>query len=236
MYLFKIFFFCLFFSACSFYTNAESVPRFDSSAVAARIPPVEKQSEIFSDSDYRYDKRSAPGYSWWDRFWMWVRDVMDSLFSTRSGSLFLTVFKWMLIVSLTVLIIWLLLKNEVRSLFFRKNVSADLEFEELTADIHRVDFDRMIQEAVQEKNFRRAVRLYFLQTLKLLSDKNLIKWKPEKTNYDYYLELREKPFHPDFRSISILYDYVWYGDFQIGEKDFLSASRQFGKFTGYLTH
>jgi len=213
--------------------NAIAIP-VDSSEITVRKPSLEKQNEVFSDSDYLFDKQGKPPVSWWDRFWDWLDRQIDDLFSTRSGVTFLFVFKWMLIVAALGLIIFLLLKNDIRFLFYRKGKDSAIGFSEITEDINKIDFDKMIEEAISKKNFKRAVRLYFLQTLKMLSDKKFIEWKPEKTNYDFYLELKEGKIQEGFRSVSILYDYVWYGDFPLKENEFKTAVQQFRKFDEHI--
>lgn len=206
----------------------------DSSEIIVRRPSAEKQKEIFAYEDYLFDKQGRPPVSWWDRFMDWLQRQIDELFSTNTGETFLFVFKWILIVAALGLIIFLLLKTDIRFLFYKKGQSAKIDYSEITEDIHKIDFDKQIDEAIAKKNFRKAVRLYFLKALKSLSDKNMIDWKPDKTNYDFYLELKEQKLQNDFRSVSILYDYVWYGDFSLNENEFKTASQQFSQFNEHL--
>lgn len=225
----------LLFFFCSFMYNGWSAEvLYDSSAVTVRKPSAEKQQELFSDSDFLYDKKGKPPSTFWDRVMEWFNDFIRELLSSRGGEIFTEVFKYLLIAASLVFIVILLLKNDVRMLFYKKGREVKMEYDEWTEDINKIDFDKLIDEAIAAKNFRRAVRLYFLKTLKLLSDKNLIEWKPEKTNYDFYMELKEDRFKNDFRNVSILYDYVWYGDFNIGRQEFDAASEQFKRFNRYI--
>jgi len=201
----------------------------DSSRITVRTPPVEKQAELFSDDDFQYDKKGTPPSNWWERFRQWVGDLLDEAFSTKTGSAVILILKWILIAAALGLIIWLILKNDVRALFYRGSKSSDIDFVEMTEDINKIDFDKLIEEEIINKNFRRAVRLHFLKSLKILSDNELIVWKPDKTNYDFYTELKE-PVQTDFRRISILYDYIWYGNFPIDENEFDNAKSKFSKF------
>lgn len=214
--------------------NKITVIPVDSTNISVRKPSAEKQNEIFSDDDYEFDKKGKPPVSSWDRFWDWFGRQFDDLFSTKTGTTFVYLFKWVLIVAGLGLIIFLLLKTDIRFLFYGKSKSNKIDFSEIAEDIHQIDFDKQINEAISKKDFRKAVRLYFLKILKLLSDKNLIDWKPDKTNYDFYLELKEQKFQNDFRSVSILYDYVWYGDFSLNETEFKTAAQQFRQFNEHL--
>ena len=213
--------------------TAKAIP-VDSSQTIVDRPSAERQKEIFYDKDYLFDKKGKPPVSWWDRFWDWFGRQMDEMFSTKTGTTFLLLFKWVLIIAGLGLIIFLLLKTDIRFLFYKKSKSGNIDFSEITEDIHKIDFDKQIDEAIAKKDFRKAVRLYFLKILKSLSDKNLIDWKPDKTNYDFYVELKEQNCQNDFRSVSVLYDYVWYGDFSLNENEFKTAAQQFRQFNEHL--
>lgn len=78
-------------------------------------------------------------------------------------------------------------------------------------------YDRLIAQAVMNKDYRLAIRYSYLQTLKKLSDIGLLKFSADKTNYQYVNELRGKPYQNDFAAITLNYEYVWYGKFDINE-------------------
>ena len=84
-------------------------------------------------------------------------------------------------------------------------------------DIHNIDYEQQIREAISNKDFRLAVRLWFLRTLKSFSDKELVQWKIDKTNSDYYYELSGSKYQKDFGDVSKSYDYIWYGEFPVDE-------------------
>lgn len=96
----------------------------------------------------------------------------------------------------------------------------DLEDDWAPERIEKSELELLLEEAMNNKNYRAAVRIYFMFILKDLSEKNLIKWKKDKTNYHYLLELRSHHIHDDFNSVVRIYDLVWYGDYQIGEAEF----------------
>ena len=99
------------------------------------------------------------------------------------------------------------------------------EEEELIKD---KDLPKLIQEAISEGNYQLAVRYYYLLLLKKLSDKEFISWQQEKTNEDYIKELSsKKQLYTDFKKLTYLYDYVWYGEFSIDEEKFIQAESNF---------
>jgi hypothetical protein len=70
----------------------------------------------------------------------------------------------------------------------------------------------------------------YLQALRQLADKNLIRWKINKTNDDYARELSSTSYGPGFNNITISYEYVWYGEFEIEENTFGRIRQQFQQF------
>ena len=99
-----------------------------------------------------------------------------------------------------------------------------------TPNIHELNFDQLIAEAIEKRYFRRAVRLFYLKSLKSMTDKNLIDWRPYKTNYDYQLELNKTPLEEPFSELTYLFNHVWYGNFELNEELFGDAKRQFLEF------
>nr|MDQ3048623.1 DUF4129 domain-containing protein [Bacteroidota bacterium] len=149
----------------------------------------------------------------------------------KQGSLSIDVLYYLLLGAAIVTIIVLLLKNNIRSLFYGKSAKVAIDFKEFEEDIHAISFDKLIAEAIAKKDFRKAVRLHFLKLLKDLTDKDLIKWQIDKTNNDYSMELANSQYHSQFRELALLYEYVWYGDFHLNEDSFSSTVSKFKKFS-----
>src|SRR5690606_10219995 len=119
------------------------------------------------------------------------------------------------------LAIWLLIKAEILGFVFIKGSrGATLNYETLKENIHEIDFEQQIDADIEQRNYRLAVRLLYLQTLKYLSNRNLIDWKPNKTNRSYVYELAQSPKQPEFETLTTQFEYIWYGDFPITEERF----------------
>jgi len=56
----------------------------------------------------------------------------------------------------------------------------------------------------------------------------LIEWKPGKSNAEYIREIKLKPIRSTFVSLSRLFDYSWYGGFEI-DKVIIDRSRDIFK-------
>lgn len=87
--------------------------------------------------------------------------------------------------------------------------------------------ERLLQEAIQQRDFRLAVRLYYLMLIKALAAAQLIRWQKEKTNFDYVHELHSTTAYGSFREATLLFEQVWYGELPITEQHFDALRQQF---------
>jgi hypothetical protein len=84
--------------------------------------------------------------------------------------------------------------------------------ENVDAYIHETDLERFLREALASGNYALCIRLYYLQTIKTLSEKDAIKWSREKTNRDYLREMRDHRLGREFREATRTFERVWYGN------------------------
>ena len=117
--------------------------------------------------------------------------------------------------------------------FGNSNLEEDgepLTEDELSDNIHEMDFDTMIQQLVAQKKYRRVVRLLYLKSLKIMTDKDLIQWEVNKTNWDYVFELKSEALRPGFKDLTIAFEYVWYGHVPVSDEQFSHLQNQFTRF------
>lgn len=106
--------------------------------------------------------------------------------------------------------------NVSRSTENNQDASDDLGYE----NIHELDFESKLQQALSTENYKEASRLLFLRSLKKMSDNGTINWKINKTNRDYYYEIKKKEIKSQFREVSLLFEYMVYGDFDVSLSQF----------------
>lgn len=96
----------------------------------------------------------------------------------------------------------------------KKFEKTDIEAEEeiITPESN---FDALIKQALQNNNYRQAVRYQYLRTLHLLAGKSFIALAPDKTNFQYVSEINNADYRNDFAALTLNYEYVWYGEFEI---------------------
>lgn len=79
-------------------------------------------------------------------------------------------------------------------------------------DIAEEDLEKLLREALAQRELRVAVRLYYIKLLKHFNYLGYIRWGKNKTNRDYAAELAALGISREFRKLMIAYEYVWYGE------------------------
>lgn len=202
----------------------------DSSNVQVRSFDKEKLAEYAKDKNFRYQETKEQ-LNGWQKFWSWVWYNMRRLFSgwhiNDTAGL---IFKYLLLTIAIGFLVFIILKLagvDVVKIMTGKSAKTALPYTESIDNIHEIDFDKAIEEAVLAKNYRLAVRLSYLRCLKYLSDARLIDWHIEKTNADYVRELTNAPQYKVFNLLTYQFEYVWYGDFPINEQRFQQVNELF---------
>jgi Domain of unknown function (DUF4129) len=203
---------------------------------AAPAPRLRRPSEahlrdLRGQRDFRYvdvKANSAPNSFWsfLDPFWRWLSDMLD----TPSQYIPWKYLFYGLMVAALVYAVLKLLQVDLTRAFGRAPRAAALSYDTETEDLNTLDIDKLLTQAEGENNYRLAVRLGYLQVLRQLSDKGLIRWQPDKTNHDYLYELPAGPLPEAFRELTRQFEYVWYGeqdDLSAADYERVRATRQF---------
>ncbi|MFK7920850.1 MAG: DUF4129 domain-containing protein [Bacteroidia bacterium] len=207
----------------------------DSSQIEIRQFDEDKRADFLADDDFVYDRRPInKEVSLYTRFMRKIRSWWMSLFA-ESTPLWVNilVFGSMLLVLVGLLLY--IFEVDVRNIFGRSEKQIAMDFEEMPTDIHALDFDKLVQTAVNKGEYRRAVRLLYLESLKTLSKRAWIDWQINKTNHDYQLELSNTSVALPFEDLTLHYEYVWYGDFPVDEDRYQRIEQVFRNFQKRLT-
>lgn len=157
---------------------------------------------------------------------------IGELFGFDYNADFLIYLEYFIYVIFGIIIIYLIVKafidSPINAIFKKEDRKINtINFTE--ESIEKVDFDRFINDAVKEQNYRLAVRYLYLKSLQLLSVSNVIEWHYDKTNAEYQAEIKNPETKKMFKSVSYIYDYVWYGEFAINESDFEKTRSSFNQ-------
>lgn len=192
-----------------------------SQSVDIRIPDKDKIEEYKKDSrfDYAKNKQLGAQISWWDRLWYDISRFIGNLIGSISNSGALS----FVVIAICIIGICLLLMKligvDYRTVLGKKKIDTP-EIDIYTENVHEMNFDVLISNALQNKNYRLAIRFLYLKNLKLLSDEEIITWNANKTNYSYQYEISNNNLRTKFLETTLIFDYVWYGEFPVEETRF----------------
>ncbi|WP_196894911.1 DUF4129 domain-containing protein [Aureivirga marina] len=122
------------------------------------------------------------------------------------------------------------------SLSFKSKNKKNITFSDDEKIINEADLPSLIEKAVLNQNFRLAIRYQYLFLLKQLQDAEILRWAQQKTNEDYFEEIEKEEIKQYFRKVTDLYDYIWYGNFNITEIEYNKLLVNFEKVTKTLNY
>ncbi len=212
--------------------------KIDSSKVKIRNFNAGALKKYTNDPEFNYHT-DIKQESWWDRFWEWLWHIIENLFggstSTKSQSASLPL-KYVLLVLIAGLLVYVITKIlGVENIFNRDSKYIGLPYTESLENINEIIFDDEIEKAVAAHNYRLAVRLLYLRSLKQLNDAHLISWQLEKTNSTYLNELANNEQKQSFGILTRQFEYVWYGDFPVDGQLFQNINASFTNFKKMLS-
>lgn len=205
--------------------------QYDSAIVKIHVPSKSAEEKVFKEVNLDFAKKvEDKDIGLWDRFWNWILELLfgKADYETRQNAQ--NVVLWVLAIAGVILIIWLLTRSEFTSFLRGNTKNTPFNFSDLEEDISSIDFSERITKAINVEDYRLAIRWLYLKQLYVLNEKKAINYQPYKTNIDYSNELLNASFLQSFKSISRIYDYVWYGEYPINIKTYQAFESEFKQF------
>jgi hypothetical protein len=149
--------------------------------------------------------------------------------------------RWMNMTTLLVIVVlflgilaWYLLQNNIVGR--KQSITAEKISDDITAEnIFDINYQKEIEKAVNASDYRLAIRLMFLRLLKQLSQRRIIEYKQERTNFDYLTQLYSTGYYNDFFRLTRNYEYTWYGKFDVNQEAFGIIKTEFENFDRKLS-
>ncbi len=140
-----------------------------------------------------------------------------------------------IVIGLVLFLIIKVLMNLKKNPNIKKQDFSIESMKEIEEKMHEIDLELLLSEALAGKNFHIALRINFLIIIKLLSEKKLIVWAKEKTNWEYHSEIQEVMLKDGFKTIVFVFEPVWYGERHLTEAAFYLLQPTFDNFKKQLT-
>ncbi|HQW22241.1 MAG TPA: hypothetical protein PLI47_03005 [Bacteroidia bacterium] len=84
------------------------------------------------------------------------------------------------------------------------------------------NLEALLDLALNENNFREAIRISYLISIRNLNENHIITYTINKTNFEYVSEVGGHPAFPLFRDLTITFERIWFGDVFANESTFNS--------------
>ena len=216
----------------------DSVVRIDSISKLTERSIPDGLTQKYTGDEFNYEVKTGESQNLLLRFLNWVGQGLQRIFGIEISPRTLEILELIIYVGMAILAIYLcvrLFTNEsFHSLFTKKaKVLADVTLSE--EHIESIDLNVLLAKALEQNDFRLAVRYQFLLVLQLLSKKGVIDWHFEKTNSDYLKEIEKQDLQKSFKKVSYLYDHIWYGEQPINVLTYEKAQQDFDAVQKNLT-
>lgn len=173
----------------------------------------EKIAEYQADKRFDYNSQlDMPGINLWEIIFRWLSRFFSRFFETEVAD---TVTYWFLIIFFVVvvaLVVYFIYRK--RPELFMKEKKKPLHYEVEEESIYGVDFEKELKNALAHNDFRTAIRILYLQTIRFLADQQYIDWQIYKAPTEYIYELKPVNLKVPFRKFTNHFLQVRYGNFK----------------------
>lgn len=196
----------------------QEIPDTAAEAVAPPVPEVryfdQTALEAYrADPTLRYElpeEEEEPGL--WDRFMAWLSELLRSIFGSRAGNFVFGNLLYFVIVIAAAILLFMAVRRGVFTGAFRGAPRTAMVTDDPHEELHSSDLSALINAAEAAGEWRRAIRLRYLQVLRHGIDKGWFHWRPEHTDRDYARQLEDPVLRDAFGRIAFTFQWVWYGE------------------------
>lgn len=207
----------------------------ESEEVIERVSFENDFQKKYTDTRFIYESKASQK-SAWERFRERMRRLYESIFGFKTSAetdkaIDITVYTLaiLLTVGVVYLIVRALMNDEGKWILGRSSDKKLVAYDNLEESLLETNFQKLITNSEKKGDQRLTIRYYYLWLLKSLSEKGHIEWDIEKTNSDYAHEIKDSQLKKEFVYLSYLYDYIWYGEFEVDKLTYDKAKASFNK-------
>ena len=198
----------------------------DSSSVQWRAFKEENLSKYRNNKDYYYGIQAQYEEGFFSRLWSAIKNWYRDLIGAKNEGRFWKFIEWVVAIGGIFILVRFLMTTTGVSMFRKEEKVSDLQMH-LTKEDLQQNLLEQIEKAEHQGDFRLAIRFHFLQMLKYLDANDLIHFKEHKTNSDYYYEIKNQELKKGYAAAANVYDYAWYGKFEINADSYPEVSKNF---------
>ncbi|RRO17194.1 hypothetical protein [Mesohalobacter salilacus] len=197
----------------------------------------EKLDELKADDDYDYSIEESQT-NWWTTFKDWIATKWRNLFGdSLDSSFWFFIFKvlpYLILGAALIFIVWFIARSNPGNQIMRQHDASKVTITEEEELLMTRNLEKMADEAIENQQFRLAIRYLYLNSIKRLDLKDIIKYANDKTNFEYLKEIEFKELSKIFKHLTIAYEQTWYGQMQFDEVYFQNLQQQYETFHKHL--
>jgi hypothetical protein len=201
---------------CSFAQGEQdSIVRIDTSSVLTMRQLDDNHSKKYVGEEFNYATKTGESQNLLARFINWVGKGLYRIFGIELSPQLLQALEYLIYFLLVILSIYLIVKvliNENFNSIFNKRAKSFHDINLTEEHIETIDVNNLLRTALENSDYRLAIRYQFLLTLQKLSKNDVIQWHFDKTNSDYLNEIAQPTIQQGFKKVTYLYDHIWYGE------------------------
>lgn len=221
---------------CSAQADSLSV-KYDNEEIVQKKFNQDNLKNYKSDPDFNYSEATTTDKNFFQEVYEWLYRLFLKFLSWLFGvekatgilEFIFSALPYLAILVILFFIIKFFLKVKTNPLLNSTKNKSLVNISEEEELIKNTDLEVLIQKAIKNKNYRLAVRYLYIDVLKLLEQHKFIVWEHQKTNEDYIKEINTNLLKESFKDVTHLYDFVWYGNFEINEIEFFKVQGNFKK-------
>jgi hypothetical protein len=170
-----------------------------------------------TNPEYNYE--NDPKYD--SDLWGYIKGLISSfirnLLGDKGADTFWNMFEYALVIMGVIFLLYALARLNRSPVFQKESKDREFDLEEIDEDSSDEKLESILKIALEQSNFRVAVRVQFLKILKLLDQHQIIIWKDFKTNADFASEIESSSLKESFKELRWVYENIWYGEFAINQ-------------------
>lgn len=197
----------------------------------------EKEKMSFEDFGEKYKKgefdyqNKSQNNSLWDRVFEKIKDLLRFFAQEDIKVEDLKKYLRVAMYALAMAFSFILILRHKGNWFFQKRYKEEsIDLKNVEENLQEANFESLVEKSEKNKNTKESIRLYYLWLLKRLWERGVICYAPGKTNSQYRQEIKAESQREVFGYLSKIYEYIWYGNFKISDKEYENAKSEFLKY------
>lgn len=188
----------------------------------------------YQTKEFEYIESISDKLSFFDKLLDRIGEFLSDLFPQPKGNFNEGVFNFLAVIGAVVLI-FLIYKFFMsrKKLYVHHDTEVESEEEQITfveRNLLQVDVQTYLSEALLQKNYTLAIRYQQLLNIQLLGRKGIVQWNQSKTNIELMEGVHDEALREDFLACAVVFDYAWFGHFEITEEAYQKYASRFIQF------